>query len=63
MKLVWVSRHDLTSENWKILEKAFGKVDVFQFRETVKDAKELKEFADSIDADACLRLSPKCFLT
>ncbi len=62
MRLVWVSRHDLTNENWKILEKAFGKVEVFQYKETVKDVKELKEFADRHDANGYIVVLPPHFI-
>jgi len=57
-KLVWVSRHELTEENWRILRKAFRDIEVVQFSQTVKDIRELVEFADRHGADAFVVVLP-----
>jgi len=58
MKLVWVSRHELTQRNNKILKQAFNDYEVTQFAETVNDVKELKAFADEVKADAYVVVLP-----
>ena len=58
MKLVWVSRHELTDLNKQILQKAFGDFDVVQFKDTVQDIRQLKEFADQSKADAYIVVLP-----
>ena len=58
MRLVWVSRHELTDLNKQILQKAFGDFDVVQFADTVQDVKELKAFADQHKADAYIIVLP-----
>ena len=52
MKLVWVSRHELTQKNHEILKRAFGNVDIVQFKDTVQDVRDLKAFADQHGAAA-----------
>jgi len=60
MRLVWVSRHELTEENWRILRKAFGleEIEVVQYTKTVEDIRELIEFADQHGADAFVVVLP-----
>ena len=58
MKMVWVSRHELNEKNREILQKAFKEYEVVQCRETVKDIRELIEFADKEGADAYIVVLP-----
>jgi len=58
MRFVWVSRHELTDLNKQILQKAFGDFDVVQFKDTVQDIRQLKEFADQSKADAYIVVLP-----
>ena len=58
MRFVWVSRHELTDLNKQILKKAFGDFDVVQFKDTVQDIKDLKQFADQRGADAYIVVLP-----
>jgi len=59
MKLVWVSRHELTPQNHQILKQAFGDdYEVIQFKETVKDVRELKRFADDVGGDGYVVVLP-----
>lgn len=59
VKLVWVSRHSLTEKNWDILKCAFPQgVTLYQYRDTVSDVRELKEFADKVEADAYVVVLP-----
>ena len=58
MRFVWVSRHELTDLNKQILQKAFGDFDVVQFKDTVQDVRDLKQFADQHGADAYVVVLP-----
>ena len=58
MRLVWVSRHELTQKNHEILKKAFGDYQIFQYKDTVQDIKQLKQFADEVKADAYVVVLP-----
>jgi len=58
VRLVWVSRHELTDLNKQILQKAFGDFDVVQFKDTVQDIKQLRQFADQHRADAYVVVLP-----
>lgn len=58
MRLVWVSRHELNKKNWEILKKAFGDVEVVQFKDTVQDINELCDFARSVMADGFIVVLP-----
>ena len=58
VRLVWVSRHELTDLNKQILQKAFGDFDVVQFKDTVQDIRDLKQFADQHRADAYVVVLP-----
>lgn len=56
--LLWVSRHELTDRNHSILRKAFGEYEVVQYRETVQDVKQLKQYADENGVDAYIVVLP-----
>ena len=59
MKVVWVSRHELNEKNMNILKKAFGDgVEVIQYSDTVKDVRDLVEFAVVNNADAFVVVLP-----
>ena len=58
MKIVWVSRHELDERNHRILQEAFKDYEIVQYKETVKDVKELVDFADKHNADAYVVVLP-----
>lgn len=61
-KIVWISRHNLTPENYEILSKAFGEgIPVFQIRETLdrEDIKKLVDlFKDELETTAFVVVLP-----
>jgi len=59
MKLVWVSRHELTPQNHQILKQAFGDdYEIIQYSQTVRDVRELKRFADDVGGDGYVVVLP-----
>jgi len=58
MKIVWVSRHKMTRENCDILRRAFSEFEVVQYSNTVKNVKELIEFANREGADVYIVVLP-----
>ncbi len=58
VKLVWVSRHELTEKNHEILKKAFGEYEIVQYKNTINNIEELIEFADEHGADAYIAVLP-----
>jgi len=58
MRFVWVSRHELTDLNKQILQKAFNDYEITQYKDTVQDVRDLKQFADQHGADAYIVVLP-----
>ena len=58
IKLVWVSRHELTPQNHEILKQAFNDYEITQYKDTVQDVRDLKQFADQHEADAYVVVLP-----
>jgi hypothetical protein len=58
MKILWVSRHELNDRNLDILKKAFGDVEVVQYADTVRDVRELIQYAEQNSVDAFIVVLP-----
>lgn len=49
MKILWLSRHDMTEGQRKDLERIYGKVEIKRHTETVKSWKEVVEVGSDCD--------------
>lgn len=41
IRILWISRHEMTSEQYNDLERIYGKVKITQYDKTVTDVKEI----------------------
>lgn len=52
MKILWVSRHQLNNEQLSDLIRVYGDVEIVNFKDTVKSAKQLVEVGEDCEVFA-----------
>ena len=52
MRILWVSRHELSNEQLTDLERIYGDVEIVKFQDTVESAKQLVEVGEDCEVFA-----------
>lgn len=48
-KILWLSRHEFTKEQFEALVKIYGEVDITPLNKTISDVEELKPYINEVD--------------
>jgi len=57
-KVLWFSRHELSTEQLADLQRVYGEVDVTQVNKTIQDAREIKDDVEAADVVAIVAPLP-----